>query len=143
MAKEMFVIELPDKNETYSGKEQAGVRQEGDMVFPVFKDVDFNTREQFLSSLKGMMSIAAREAKKAEDMVTIMNFFTLVKELGEDEPYLEVDSDDCKNLKEGFEKMKPEERSIGAYQHYPQIFSQICSPKTKKQWDEEHSSVEG
>ena len=106
MAKEMFVIELPDKNETYLGKESVGFKQEGDILVPVLKDKEFNTRKEFLSSLKGMMSVAGREAQKAEDMITIMNFFILVKELDENEPYLEVDSDDCKNLKEGFEKNK-------------------------------------
>ena len=118
--KDMYIIELPDKTDTYTGKMVEG----GKLV-----DNILNTREEYLNVMKGMMSKHASEVKKTEDMVSIMNFFTLVKELDENEKYIEVDLDDINNLKDGFEKMKPEERPIGAFQNLPNLFSQLCSPK--------------
>jgi len=142
MADELYVIELPHKDETYMAKIAGTLKKVGENQYiPEMVDKETSTREQFIIALRKFTEKRFDTIKKSE-VVSIMNLLSGIDNLSDDDSYLEVDKKDCEMILDGFEALKPEERTARIYTQFPGIFKQLESPKSLADLHKEAEEVE-
>jgi len=142
----LYVIKLPDKDKTFKGNKPIRFvpASDGNGFLPTETEPeDISVREKFVETL---ITFGYQKMRKldAAEIVPMNVLIQGLLNLSDDDNYLEVSKEDCKRLQEGFNELKPEQRSPGTYVHLGDFFEQLDNPEKLEDWksQQEQASVD-